>query len=35
MEMKRHEVEIIMKKRCVILDKATLLEEGIKIPNLE
>jgi len=31
MEMERHEVEVVMKRRCAILDKATLLEKGIKI----
>jgi hypothetical protein len=33
MEMERCEVEIIMKRRCAILDKTTLLEKGIKILN--
>jgi hypothetical protein len=31
MEVERHEAEVVMKKRCVILDKTTLLEKGIKI----
>jgi hypothetical protein len=33
MEMERHEVEVVMKRRCAILDRATLLEKGIKILN--
>ncbi len=35
MEMERHESETIVKKRRTILDKATLLDKGIKIPNLK
>ncbi len=35
MEMEQREVEAVDNKRCAILDKATLLEKGIKIPNLE
>jgi hypothetical protein len=31
MEMERHEVEVVVKRRRVILDRATLLEKGIKI----
>jgi len=31
MEVERHEAEVIMKRRCIILDKTTLLEKGIKI----
>jgi hypothetical protein len=31
MEMEQHEVEVIAKRRCAILDRATLLEKGIKI----
>ncbi len=31
MEMERREVEVVMKRRCVIFDKATHLEKGIKI----
>jgi hypothetical protein len=31
MEMERPEAEVIAKKRGVILDRATLLEKGIKI----
>ncbi len=35
MEMERREVEVVMKRRCTILDKATLLEKGIKILDLK
>jgi hypothetical protein len=35
MEMKQHEAEVITKRRCAILDRATFMEKGIKIPNLE
>jgi hypothetical protein len=35
METEQHEAEAIAKRRRAILDKATLLEKGIKIPNLE
>jgi hypothetical protein len=35
MEIERDELEVIMKRRCVILDKATFLEKGICIPNHE
>jgi hypothetical protein len=35
MEIKRRESKTIMKRRCAILDKATLLERGIKIPSPE
>jgi hypothetical protein len=35
MEMEQCEVEAVAKRRHAILDKATLLEKGIKIPNLE
>ncbi len=31
MEMEQYEMETIAKKRCAILDRATLLEKGIKI----
>jgi hypothetical protein len=31
MEMEKHEVKGVMKKRCIILDRATFLEKGIKI----
>jgi hypothetical protein len=34
-EMERCEVKIVTKKRHEILEKATLLEKGIKIPDLE
>jgi hypothetical protein len=35
MEMERHESKVVAKKKHTILDRATLLEKGIKIPNLE
>jgi hypothetical protein len=35
MEMKRCELEVVIERRHVILHKVTLLEKGIKIPNLE
>jgi hypothetical protein len=35
MEIKRCELKIITKRRCAILDKTTLMEKGIKIPNPE
>jgi hypothetical protein len=35
MEMERHESKVVAKTRCTILDRATLLEKGIKIPNPE
>jgi hypothetical protein len=35
MEVEQCEVEAIVKRRCAILDKATLLEKGIKISNLK
>jgi hypothetical protein len=35
MEMEQHEAKIVTERRCVILSRATLLEKGIKIPNLE
>ncbi len=35
MEIKRCEWKTITKRRCVILDKVTLLEKGIKIPDPE
>ncbi len=31
MEMEKHEAKGVMKKRCIILDRATFLEKGIKI----
>ncbi len=33
MEMERREVEVVVKRRQVILDIATLVEKGIKILN--
>jgi hypothetical protein len=33
MEIERHEAGAIAKKRCTILDRATLLKKGIKIPD--
>jgi hypothetical protein len=35
MEMEQHEVEAVAKRRRAILGRATLLEKGIKISNLE
>ncbi len=35
MEMEQCEAEALVKRRRVILDKATLLEKGIKILDLE
>jgi len=35
MEMERGEVKIVTTRRCAILSRATLLEKGIKIPDLE
>jgi hypothetical protein len=35
MEMERLEMEVVMKRRCAILDIPTLLEKGIKIPDPE
>ncbi len=35
METEKCEVKTITKRRCAILDKATLLEKGIKIPDLK
>jgi hypothetical protein len=35
MEMEQHEAKAVAKRRCAILDIATLLEKGIKIPNPE
>jgi hypothetical protein len=35
MEMERRESEALANRRHAILDKATFLEKGIKIPNLE
>jgi hypothetical protein len=33
MEMEQCEVEAIVKRRHIILGRATLMEKGIKIPN--
>ncbi len=33
--MEQHEMEVIVKKRCAILDRATILEKCIKIPDPE
>jgi hypothetical protein len=33
MERERCELEVLTKKRRIILDKATFLEKGIKIPD--
>jgi len=33
--MEQREAEVVAKRRCLVLDKVTLLEKGIKIPNLE
>jgi hypothetical protein len=35
MEIENQELESVAMKRCTILDKTTLLENGIKIPNPE
>jgi hypothetical protein len=35
MEIVKHELEVVAKRRRAILDKATLMEKGIKIPDLE
>jgi hypothetical protein len=35
MEMEQHEAKVVAKRRHTILDKVTLLEKGIKIPNLQ
>jgi hypothetical protein len=35
MEMEMRELEVVAKKRRTILDRSTLLEKGIKIPNPE
>ncbi len=35
MEMEQCEAKVVAKRRHAILDKATLLEKGIKIPNPE
>jgi hypothetical protein len=33
-EMEKHESKAIMKRKCAILDRTTLLEKGIKILDL-
>jgi hypothetical protein len=35
MEMDKCESKVVAKKRRIILDIATLLDKGIKIPNLD
>jgi hypothetical protein len=35
MEMEEHEIEVVAKRRCAILNRVTLLEKGIKILDLE
>ncbi len=35
MEMEQCEMEAVAKRRCAILDKTTLMDKGIKIPNYE
>jgi hypothetical protein len=35
MEVEEHEVEVVAKKKHAILDRATLLEKCIKIPDPE
>jgi Mn-dependent DtxR family transcriptional regulator len=35
MEMEEHEAEVVAKRICAILNRVTLLEKGIKIPDLE
>jgi hypothetical protein len=35
MEIERHESEVVMRRKHVILDRVTLLEKGIKIPDPE
>jgi hypothetical protein len=35
MEIEQHEAEVVAKRRHIILDKATLLDKGIKILDLE
>jgi hypothetical protein len=35
MEMEQHEIEVVVNRRCAILDRVTLLEKGIKILDLE
>ncbi len=33
MGMERRELEVVAKRRCIFMDRATLLEKGIKIPD--
>jgi hypothetical protein len=33
MEIERRELGVVVKRRCVVLDRVTLLEKNIKIPN--
>jgi hypothetical protein len=35
MEMEQREVEVVVKRKHAILNRTTLLEKGIKIPNPE
>jgi hypothetical protein len=35
METEQHEAKTIAKKKCAILDRTTLMEKGIKIPDPE
>jgi hypothetical protein len=35
MEIERRELEVVVKRRCVVLGRATLLEKNIKIPNFK
>ncbi len=35
MEMEQCEVEVVAKNKHAIIDRATILEKGIKIPDLE
>jgi hypothetical protein len=33
MEMEQHEVKVATRRRCIVLDRATILETNIKIPD--
>jgi hypothetical protein len=35
MKIERRELEVVATKRFAILERATFLEKGLKIPNLE
>jgi hypothetical protein len=35
MEIERHELKVVMKRRRAILDRTTLLKKGIKILDLD